>query len=633
MTKKRKHTRAELTLWVFVVLTVFLAAAVINYNQKTNRRVSEEIHGTLESYAQQQAEHVGTVLAGQFNSLNAFASYLGQAGMENTETFLSAANAIRRTQEFDRITMADVNGNGMTDDGIQRNIQDLTEFQEAVKGEQTISEPFLSSVEDGYLCVLLAVPINDPQGEIIGVLCGSYTAEQFGTLFLHDNFKRNDACVLINGQGDVIVASQEGRIVVGDKSLENVFEKTQKESFLDGHSVEDMQQAIQNGEKLVSLIQDGSQEYYVTQTPFGYNGWTLLSAIRRSEVDSAYAFVRSYAVKLNVAFAVYFLFCFLLMFYLFRSERSSLRAQTQKLMEEKEKLEVSEERFRLLARDSDVLVFELNYLEHTLEFNENFEKILGIKPDFRSFLDGKWVYPEDVSAFSRILPQSSSRKGVMTRNIRFCNLDGVYIWFSVLTSIFADDRGRVVRILGKMMNIDESMREKEALKLRAQTDSMTGLYNKMATEELVTHALRKYKNSVCALLIVDMDNLKRINDTLGHTQGDRAIVGFAEALHRTFRSSDIVGRIGGDEFMVFLINVQSSQQLTLILDAIVKKWDFLYTGEKDDYPVHGSIGAALTNSSENFQELYRKADMALYKAKRGEKGGYAVYSPEMEDRD
>lgn len=83
--------------------------------------------------------------------------------------------------------------------------------------------------------------------------------------------------------------------------------------------------------------------------------------------------------------------------------------------------------------------------------------------------------------------------------------------------------------------------------------------------------------------------------------------------------------------MVFLINVQSSQQLTLILDAIVKKWDLLYTGEKDDYPVHGSIGAALTNSSENFQELYRKADMALYKAKRGGKGGYAVYSPQMEE--
>ncbi len=78
--------------------------------------------------------------------------------------------------------------------------------------------------------------------------------------------------------------------------------------------------------------------------------------------------------------------------------------------------------------------------------------------------------------------------------------------------------------------------------------------------------------------------------------------------------------------------MQSSQQLTLILDAIVKKWDFLYTGEKDDYPVHGSIGAALTNSSENFQELYRKADMALYKAKRGGKDGYAVYSPEMEEK-
>ncbi|MFR2648570.1 MAG: diguanylate cyclase domain-containing protein, partial [Blautia coccoides] len=291
----------------------------------------------------------------------------------------------------------------------------------------------------------------------------------------------------------------------------------------------------------------------------------------------------------------------------------------------------SEERFRLLARDSDVLVFEINYLEHTLEFNENFEKILGIKPDYQSFLDGKWVYPDDVTSFSRILPQSSSKKGVMTRNIRFCNSAGVYIWFSLLTSIFADDRGRVVRILGKMMNIDESMREKEALRLRAETDSMTGLYNKMATEELITHALRKYRGSVCALLVVDMDNLKRINDTLGHAQGDRAIVRFADVLHRTFRSTDIVGRIGGDEFMVFLINVQRNQQLTMILDAIVKKWETLYTGEKEDYPVHGSMGAVMTEGCENFQELYRRADIALYKAKRSGKGGYAVYVPEMEE--
>ena len=73
----------------------------------------------------------------------------------------------------------------------------------------------------------------------------------------------------------------------------------------------------------------------------------------------------------------------------------------------------------------------------------------------------------------------------------------------------------------------------------------------------------------------------------------------------------------------FSSNVQSSHQLILILDAIVKKWDSLYTGEKDDYPVHGSIGAVMTNGSENFHELYRRADTALYKAKRSGKGGYA----------
>ena len=83
--------------------------------------------------------------------------------------------------------------------------------------------------------------------------------------------------------------------------------------------------------------------------------------------------------------------------------------------------------------------------------------------------------------------------------------------------------------------------------------------------------------------------------------------------------------------MVFLINVQRNQQLTMILDAIVKKWETLYTGEKEDYPVHGSMGAVMTEGSENFQELYRRADIALYKAKRSGKGGYAVYVPEMEE--
>ncbi len=146
------------------------------------------------------------------------------------------------------------------------------------------------------------------------------------------------------------MASKDEEMVVGDKSLENIYEKTKNEAFLDGHSVEDMQQAAKNQEKLVSLIQEGEQEYYVTQTPFGYNGWTLLSAMKRGEVDSSYAFVRTYAARLNIAFAVSFLLGFLLIFYLFRTERKALRAQTQKLLEEKEKLEVSEERFRLFGQ-------------------------------------------------------------------------------------------------------------------------------------------------------------------------------------------------------------------------------------------------------------------------------------------
>ncbi|MEG1913421.1 MAG: GGDEF domain-containing protein, partial [Cloacibacillus sp.] len=126
------------------------------------------------------------------------------------------------------------------------------------------------------------------------------------------------------------------------------------------------------------------------------------------------------------------------------------------------------------------------------------------------------------------------------------------------------------------------------------------------------------------MLVADLDGLKIINDNLGHTSGDAAIKLFADTLATHFADSGIVGRIGGDEFMAFLDGVEAGASLDDAMKSLIMKLVELH--------VYGSIGVVTGDvGADCFNELYRKADMALYHVKRNGKCDYAVYSPQMED--
>lgn len=181
---------------------------------------------------------------------------------------------------------------------------------------------------------------------------------------------------------------------------------------------------------------------------------------------------------------------------------------------------------------------------------------------------------------------------------------------------------------------DVTAKRDAALRIQkqAETDGMTKLYNKTTTEELIRNRLAQNSGVACALMIVDIDGLKQINDGLGHAFGDKAIRIMAETLRGQFRRSDIVGRVGGDEFMVFLDGTDNEERLYGVFAALLKKLSVSRLDGRSAASLGASIGAALgVVGRDSFESLYQKADRALYHVKRNGKNDYAFYAPGMED--
>lgn len=322
-------------------------------------------------------------------------------------------------------------------------------------------------------------------------------------------------------------------------------------------------------------------------------------------------------------------FCLLLLAALIRTKRA-FRAESERMRSDKLRLELSEERYRLMALNSDVIIFELNFADRTIEASENFEWFLDKCPDFDSFLNCSRLHPEDRGEFNRLMQEIKDNRDTVTGELRLLNKNNQYAWFSVLLSSFADSPGKPARVIGKLTNIDREKREKALLELRAMTDMMTGLFNKAATERMISLSLAENPNQTSALLILDIDNLKSLNDTLGHVEGDRAIMQVAATMKKHFRTTDIIGRVGGDEFMAFLQNIGSESKLHHSVSSLVQRLSRIRFGEAGEIQLHGSIGAVVNTGADCFETLYKKADKALYYVKRNGKNDYAFYSHEME---
>lgn len=173
---------------------------------------------------------------------------------------------------------------------------------------------------------------------------------------------------------------------------------------------------------------------------------------------------------------------------------------------------------------------------------------------------------------------------------------------------------------------EDTQKELEKYMEMAQMDLMCGIYNKGILEERIKELLREWVDvGKQAMIVVDIDDLKSINDTYGHTFGDEVIISVANLLKKHFNGTELIGRIGGDEFMVFVPYVRDSAQLKQRMGSFLEECNQMLIGKQMDFHVCCSLGATIIREDRNFVTLFQQADRALYEVKKKAKNDYALY--------
>lgn len=198
-----------------------------------------------------------------------------------------------------------------------------------------------------------------------------------------------------------------------------------------------------------------------------------------------------------------------------------------------------------------------------------------------------------------------------------------------LIIVFAFFAGFAVSVV--IISSIKSREKGKKLESQADTDLLTELYNKAATERKIQEYIDENPNGRALMFILDVDNFKKVNDTMGHAFGDTLLKTLGKEIRTEFRLTDIVGRTGGDEFIIFLKDVTDNLIVEREANRLTRFFhDFKAGGDYVKYSATASIGAAIyPDDANNFKELYVDADQALYRAKKRGKNQLVFFN---EDR-
>lgn len=193
------------------------------------------------------------------------------------------------------------------------------------------------------------------------------------------------------------------------------------------------------------------------------------------------------------------------------------------------------------------------------------------------------------------------------------------MWFEVNIKVITDKEGNKRYAIGKLKNVDKEKKEKSFLMEKASTDSMTKLLNHSSFEA----RMKKASKRPGTLIVIDIDDFKFVNDNYGHKVGDKVIMKVSHVIKKSCRDTDIVGRIGGDEFAVFLVGFTSEYGVERFCQRINEKMSN-FDPMPDFKKVTLSIGCAITDGSEEYDSLFKIADQELYKVKEAGKGNQSI---------
>lgn len=288
--------------------------------------------------------------------------------------------------------------------------------------------------------------------------------------------------------------------------------------------------------------------------------------------------------------------------------------------------------YTAMMRLSNDVTFVWDMASDVLSCSSKWESRFGYAPlseNFSQKLDHSVrFHPEDRLSVREEIERLRTGSGFGEVVVRIMDSSGRYTWNRIRATTECGEDGQLQKILGVIVDIDTEQRTSQALREKAEQDSLTGMLNKDAARNRI-EAFLAHRGAMqqAAMLIIDLDNFKSVNDRFGHMFGDMVLTRVAGTIRRLFREKDILARIGGDEFLVFMQDIPDRELVERRCSMLTASLQQLYDHRLQDCRFSCSVGAALVpEHGTTYQELFQRADRALYHAKDRGKNTYAIYA-------
>jgi diguanylate cyclase (GGDEF)-like protein/PAS domain S-box-containing protein len=299
-----------------------------------------------------------------------------------------------------------------------------------------------------------------------------------------------------------------------------------------------------------------------------------------------------------------------------------------------ERLTVSEQRFRDMVDAAGEYVWESDPQFRLTYVSDRIESMLGYKPqEVLGRPPSEFLAPGETSHSQSWYKAHAGPDGTF-RGLEQCVISksGRQVWQRITGIPVRDARGELTGYRGTALDITEAKEARQRLEYLATRDSLTGLPNRALLADLTVQAIANAERNgeQVALLFVDLDNFKTVNDTLGHHTGDLLLKQVALRLTDTVRRADTVARLGGDDFVILLTSLKDVGAVAGLAAKVCTELarPFEGSGEGQTMQSSGSVGVSLfPGDGADFPELLKKADAAMYRAKARGRNTYEFFNP------
>jgi len=302
-----------------------------------------------------------------------------------------------------------------------------------------------------------------------------------------------------------------------------------------------------------------------------------------------------------------------------------------------QKLDKARQNLALAVKASNIGLWNRDISSNEVNYSPEWKAQLGYQPDellnhFSTF--ESLLHPEDkVKALDQLQHVMDSSEKNYENEFRLCHRDGSYRWILARGEKQFDAYGTVTHLIGSHIDITERKRAEARIEHLAHFDRLTGLPNRIMLDnqfKLVLGMAQRNDESF-AVLFLDLDHFKNINDTLGHSIGDQLLMEMARRLKVSIRKQDMVSRLGGDEFILILTDVDA-EHAAIVVTKLIEAASKAYQYNQHELVITPSIGIAIyPDDGASLDVLSKNADAAMYRAKSEGRNCFRFFTPEMQE--